>query len=71
MQKPEPDLCAKNNKKITSGVEALREVESLKANLAESKADLAAMRQEVKEARAEAKEVRAARAQAQPKTKAE
>lgn len=46
---------------------ALREIESLKASLGETKVELATARQEAKEARAETKEVRAALAQAPTK----
>ncbi|AGA88860.1 DNA-binding protein [Stutzerimonas stutzeri] len=46
---------------------ALREIESLKASLGETKTELATARQEAKEARAETKEVRAALAQAPTK----
>ena len=50
---------------------ALREVETLKAILAEAKSELVTAREEVKEARAETKEVRAALALAQQQAKSE
>ena len=50
---------------------ALREVETLKANLVEAKSELVTAREEAKEARAETKEVRAALAKAQQKGKSE
>jgi len=50
---------------------ALREVETLKANLAEAKSELVIAREEAKEARTETKEVRAALAEAQQKGKSE
>ena len=50
---------------------ALREVETLKANLVEAKGELVTAREEAKEARAETKEVRAALAKAQQKGKSE
>ena len=50
---------------------ALREVETLKASLAEAKSELVTAREEVKESRAETKEVRAELALAQQKAKPE
>lgn len=50
---------------------ALREVETLKANLVEAKSELVTAREEAKEARTETKEVRAALAKAQQKGKSE
>ena len=50
---------------------ALREVETLKANLVEAKSELVTAREEAKEARTETKEVRAALAEAQQKGKSE
>lgn len=50
---------------------ALREVETLKANLVEAKSELVTAREEAKEARTETKEVRAALADAQQKGKSE
>jgi len=49
---------------------ALREVETLKTGLSETKAELATAREEVKESRVETKEVRAALAQALAQQKA-
>lgn len=50
---------------------ALREVETLKANLVEAKGELVTAREEAKEARTETKEVRAALVKAQQKGKSE